>query len=425
MPVLGAVVVLWSGSDGGDRIGSGPAGVLGSAPMVWVGALSYSLYLWHWPVVVLAEWVSEDPLPTSARVLLTAGSALPAYLGHRFIERPLHHGPLLATRTRRALTAGAGLSAAAVLAGLPLAAATSGFVSVPPPGVDPVTLGAATVGHGPDPATVDRWPWMVPDPMSAGGDRPAADTDHCQLDRVDAEPVRCDFGQADGAVTVALVGDSKALQWLPAFQRLAAREGWRIVTYGKSLCPLTAGRAALAGRAYPSCDDFNARVLQALLAAPPDVVVTSTAARAGWDGVEATRAALRSGLIAAWGRLRAAGIPVLVIGDNPASPDDLDVCAARHPGQLSRCAFDREAAIDRSALGQLVDAATASHTPLLDLTEWLCPGSRCPVVIGNVTVNRPGDHVTATYAASLAPRILPAVAAVLTAPDLGRGASGK
>jgi hypothetical protein len=56
-----------------------------------------------------------------------------------------------------------------------------------------------------------------------------------------------------------------------------------------------------------------------------------------------------------------------------------------------------------------VSVADAAQVRLLDLTPWICPGGRCPVVIGNVAVHRAGDHVTATYAATLAPQVAQAV----------------
>jgi hypothetical protein len=79
------------------------------------------------------------------------------------------------------------------------------------------------------------------------------------------------------------------------------------------------------------------------------------------------------------------------------------VCTARHPHQLSRCAFDREAAVAGSGLPAQREAATSSGTDLVDLTSWICPVARCPVAIGNVTIHRAGDHLTATYVRTLAP----------------------
>jgi hypothetical protein len=140
-----------------------------------------------------------------------------------------------------------------------------------------------------------------------------------------------------------------------------------------------------------------------LRADPPDLLLTSGYAGSAWDGAHATRAALVTGLATRWSQLRDAGVPVVVLGDSPLSPDDLDVCTARHPHELSRCAFDRAPAIAGSGLSAQRDAAATSGTPLVDLTPWICPVERCPVAIGNGSFHRAGDHLTATYVRTLAP----------------------
>lgn len=405
LPTLGAAAVLlvgWSGSV------DGPVRLLGTRPMVWVGGLSYSIYLWHWPALVLTEW-ALDGITTTQRVLVVVLSLVPAWASHRWLESPIHHSRALAARTRPVLALGVALSAVGALAAVPLLQVGSPFrttpVSGPRPAVD--TLGATTLSSPPsaDPTTyaVDDWEWLTPDPQLAGEDRPAADVDRCQVDRLVEEPVACEFGLSEGATTVALVGDSKAMQWLPALQQLGADRGWRIVTYGKSACELASGRAQNEGRAYPACDEWNRRVMDRLRADPPDLLLTSGYAGSAWDGARATRAALVAGLGTRWSELRAAGVPVVVLGDSPRSPDDLDVCTARHPRALSRCAFDRAEAVDGSGLPAQREAASSSGTPLVDLTPWICPVERCPVAIGNVAIHRAGDHLTATYVRTLAP----------------------
>ncbi|WP_331712543.1 acyltransferase family protein [Pedococcus dokdonensis] len=404
VPTVGAAAVLlsgWAGTPGG------PVRLLGAAPMVWIGSLSYSIYLWHWPALVLTEW-ALDGISTTQRLLVLALSFLPAWGSHRWLESPIHHSRALAERTRPVLALGVALSAVGALAALPLTQAASPFRTTPVSGARPAvdSLGAATLSSPPssDPATyaVDDWEWLTPDPQLAGEDRPAADVDRCQVDRLVEEPVACEFGVPDGTTTVALVGDSKAMQWLPALERLAPGRGWRIVTYGKSACAFADGRAQNEGRAYPACDEWNRRVVERLAAAPPDLLLTSGYAASAWDGASATRAALVRGLATRWSQLRERGVPVVVLGDSPLSPDDLDVCTARHPHELSRCAFERGPAVAGSGLPAQVEAAAASGTPLVDLTPWICPVPRCPVAIGNVTIHRAGDHLTATYVRTLA-----------------------
>ena len=204
------------------------------------------------------------------------------------------------------------------------------------------------------------------------------------------------------------------MQWLPALEEAAKTRSWRIVTYGKSSCAFADALAAQAGAAYPECDEWNAAVMDALRADPPDVVVTSGVAASAWTGGGTARAPLVEGYASRWTTLADAGVPVVVVGDSPVSPDDLDVCAARHPTELTRCSFDTASAVATSGLAVQRDAVAAASAAgadvrLLDLTPLICPGEQCPVVIGHVAVHRAGDHVTATYAATLAPQVAAAV----------------
>ncbi len=179
------------------------------------------------------------------------------------------------------------------------------------------------------------------------------------------------------------------------------------MTWGKSSCPFAAIPATRAGTAYPECDTWNDAVVRELREDPPEVVVTSGVATAAWVDGTADRVALVEGYAARWRVLMTEGTRVIVVGDSPASPDDLDVCAARHPRELSRCAFDAVPAVARSALPLQREAVASSGggVALLDLTTWICPQRRCTAVIGHVAVHRAGDHITATYAATLATQL--------------------
>ncbi len=413
LPTLPTAVLLWVGWQGATN---GPVRVLGSRPMVWVGGLSYSIYLWHWPVIILGEWTAQwlgSPLTPVGKVVLAVLSVGPAWLSWRFVESPIHHGPWLRERPRALLASGVALSLTGVLVALPLLPLRSPFETTPPGGAMPPVseLGAGTVRLGQVLAGVDDPGWVTPDPLTSGEDRPAADVDRCQVDVSATEPVACTFGDPQGTTTVALVGDSKAMQWLPALEEAARGAGWRIVTYGKSSCAFADSPATQAARAYPECDTWNRSVVDALRADPPDVVVTSGVATAAWADDRLDRRTLVEGYTSRWRSLADGGVPVVVVGDSPLSPDDLDICAARHPRELSRCAFEGTTAIRGSGLPVQREAAAGAGpgVALLDLTAWICPEERCPVVIGHVAVHRAGDHVTATYAASLAPQVGAAV----------------
>jgi peptidoglycan/LPS O-acetylase OafA/YrhL len=391
VPTLGTAAVLLSGWVGHR---AGPARVLGWAPMVWVGGLSYSLYLWHWPAVILTEWASGG-VTAGQKVAVVALSVVPAWLGHRFVERPVHHRQSLAHRVPLVLRLGAGVTAAAVVAGALLVATPS-----------PVPTTAAA-GAG----------WVAPDPQLAGWDTPAVDG--CVAGLTRATPSWCTRGLPGGATTVAVVGDSKVLQWLPALEQVARERGWRLRVTAKVDCAFAASDPLRLGRPYPTCARWNDTVLAALRAERPALVVTSggqlVAGQAGAttapgpDGSGRTTTpgpdALRDGLAQRWRELVQSGSDVAVLADTPEAPDDLDVCTARHATDLGACAFALDARSSGSAVTVQRDAARLAGVTLVDLTEAVCPAGTCPVAVGHVAIHRPDGYLAASFVRTLGPEL--------------------
>ena len=364
---------------------AGPVRVLGRAPLVWVGTLSYSLYLWHWPVLTLTEWALDD-LTALQRTVLVLASVLPAWASHRFLESPVHHSRRLARRTRLALTTGATLSAAGALVALPLLTVGSPFRTTPPDGADPVSaaLGARALDHQVSPdvlrARVDD-PGLGHAGPAGGREGPTA----CRRRPLPGRPARDRAGAR--ASSVSRGGRPRSPSSATPRRCSGCRpsrtprrtRGWRIVTYGKSSCAFAAGHAALAGRPYQQCDTWNAKVMAALRADPPDLVVTSGFATAAWDHGAPSRAALVSGLAQRWQQVRGLGSALSSSSETARSrPNDLDVCAARHLHHLAACAFHRRAAVADSALPEQAEAARLSGTPLVDLTGRICPLACAP-----------------------------------------------
>lgn len=151
-----------------------------------------------------------------------------------------------------------------------------------------------------------------------------------------------------------------------------------------------------------------------LLAIVGSFVVTSANGGILLTEGENRRDALAGAFAERWSELGARGIPVLAIGNSPRSPNDLDVCAADHPRHLAACAFPKApatVALRRQAMYLAAERVPTSS--FVDFTDAICPGTTCPLVIGHVVVHRAGDHLTATYAATLGDRVIAEVNRVL------------
>jgi peptidoglycan/LPS O-acetylase OafA/YrhL len=405
LPVIGAAAVIGAGF---AVTRGGPASLLGVKPLRWIGGLSYSLYLWHWPLIVVAT-VYFDGLSPSMGLAVVAVSIVPAWLTFRTVESTLRHSAVISRSARLALSLGANFTLVGVAAGLVLVLAVA---AVPAVGAGGKTaLGAAVLRADPrgDPAgaVVDHVDWMTPDPTQATKDIESTYADKCVQGDGKTAVLTCRYGDPKGRITLAVIGDSKISQWMSALRPLAEQNGWRLVTYLKSACSFSMAEIEIDG---PACRTWTAGVLARLKADPPDYVVTSQVNTEGRDASgKFTEAAMVAGLRSIWTRVRSMGSKVMVIANNPKPPVNAYECVAQHPDKLSLCSFDRKRYDTSSAVTLHTAAKGMKGVEIVDLFDAICPTERCPAVIGNVLIYRQGSHITATYIKSLTPRLAKAL----------------
>ncbi len=406
LPVLGAAAVIAAGAAAGP---AGPVALLGTGLFRWFGGLSYSLYLWHWPMIVFAAAYFGE-LRVWQGAVVSALSVVPAWLTFKLVENPIRYSRPISRSPRLALALGACLTLVGVAGGLVPVAITQARTA---DAGNVEARGAAVFdGSSPGGQTGSRRPeGIVPDPVNATEDVPDAYDRNCQVQLTDTKPVTCDYGDPNGKVTIAVIGDSKVLQWISALDKLGEERGWKVRTYTMSACPFTDAAISVEGEPYVNCLKWNDSVVDMLLDDPPDVVVTSqgrSTALRDPDSVDEgqSKDAMVNGLRDRWGTLTDAGIRVAVLLDNPHPPSGTPVyeCVADHRDDPSSCGFDREPAVRLGAAAEQEEAADGlADVDVIDLTPYICPDRTCEPVIGNVLVYRQGSHITKTYIDTLAP----------------------
>jgi peptidoglycan/LPS O-acetylase OafA/YrhL len=409
VPTLATAALVIAGA--GHR--SGVQQLLSSRPAVWIGGLSYSLYLWHWPLLIGYENLYGTPSALEGGLLMLA-AFVPAWLSLKLVENPVRFSAALARSDRTTLSVGANLTAVGVLAGLALmllvpqgAASGSGDAE----GARSLTV---TNGRATGVESVDAVDSMIPGAVDAVDDVPAAYGQDCQASHEATAPKFCEFGDPDGQRTMVLAGDSKALQWADAFDELARQQGWRLLTATKSSCGLYDALRDDGGRDYQECLEHNRTLTDALVEMKPDVVVVSQRHSTAIDPQTgtSTEAAMTAGLTRVWERLEQAGVHVVALLDNP-SPTGVDIgdgeiykCVAERLDRLSECAFSRADGVAASGSPALLAAAErVPAVDVLDMTDLLCNDQVCPPVIGGVLVYRQGSHITNAYALTAVPAL--------------------
>jgi peptidoglycan/LPS O-acetylase OafA/YrhL len=419
-PVLGAAAMIW----GGAAAGRGWERATSFGPIQLLGRISYSTYLWHWPLIVLAPYALGHALSRIDDAAVVVATLVLAWLSTRFIEDPIRYSPRLLGRRRPATIFGwaaMGMALVAALAGSGLVvygaqeaaqASRTGVVVASAPDC----LGAMAVANAATCRGVVPPDTLVPDPAAAAQDtRNRAD---CWA-TVDSSTLHvCTLGPVDAPVRIAAIGDSHSNQYLAAYEAIAQARGWRIDVAGHNGCYWTAAVQAKAVQAQQQgCEAWKAALVAYLASAPPYDAIVVTNSRLGAPVIAPSGASPEAvavnGLLAAWKPVMARGTRIIALRDDPVMAADVVSCVTRY-GVAANQHCSRSQATAVGASDPLVEAAAqASDAALIDLTSVYCQGGMCQPVIGNVVVYSDSNHMTATFVRSLASILGDRIAAAL------------
>ncbi|BBY83883.1 acyltransferase [Mycolicibacterium pulveris] len=389
-----------------------PNRLLATAPFVWLGSIAYSLYLWHWPLLIF--WLAYTG-HSSAGVLEGAAvlvvSVVLAWLTTKYVENPLRYRAQATTapvvplriRLRRPTMV---LGSVVALLGVALTATSftwrehivvqrasgkelAGLSSRDYPGARALV----------EKVRVPKLP-MRPTVLEAKRDIPQTTNDGCISDFDSVDIINCTYGDKDAIRTVALAGGSHAEHWITALDLLGRLHNFKVVTYLKMGCPLstqTMPRVMGNNRPYPECRQWNDRVLPQLIADRPDFVFTTSTRP--WNIKPGD--VMPSFYLGVWEAFADNGIPVLAMRDTPWLVRD-----DGKPYLAADCLADGGTAV---SCGMKRSAVLSSRNPTLnyltrfpnlrplDMSDAVCRRDVCRVVEGNVLVYHDAHHFTTTY----------------------------
>ncbi|CAN5555841.1 hypothetical protein BH23CHL7_BH23CHL7_17700 [soil metagenome] len=503
VPTLGTAALI---AAGGRRFA--PGALLSLEPLRFVGRISYSLYLWHWPILVLGGMALGFTEPGLAGGIALIGLSIAvATLSWAFVEEPFRSGlPAFASRPGRTVFAGSAAILAVVVAAngmafasnraLSEAVASSGSIGDPAapapeyaadddpeidegepadevdvdvlpeivlarstprpvnkgadptagPRLSPIPLPDTTPVPPPDPTSGPK-PKPKPTPKPTAKPTPAPDTTpraeptfvaappgsgkppsghalspDVQPALVSARNDReriwferclgsfehtaprpgCVYGDKNGSFTIALIGDSHAGHFFPAFEAAAQQNGWRLLVMVKVSCTFTDLRIEniTLKREYTECAAWNEGVIAKLNAERPGMtVLVNQRVMFPLDPADKTAAAKAAGVARMIARING---PVVLLGDSPRSAFDVPACLSANLADIRACATARKRALSSHLVIER-KVAEGAGVPLIDLSGRICPEAPCPAVVDNMIVYRDTHHLTATFARSLGP----------------------
>ncbi|OLT43097.1 acyltransferase [Saccharomonospora sp. CUA-673] len=400
-PVVSAALVLLAGQTGTVF---GADKFLSSRPLRYLGNISFSLYLWHWPLLLFYVMVREQStVGLRGGAAIIAASLVLAALTYHLVEKPVGNAKSIDTRSIWG-------SYRLVAASLAVVLATAGAWQVAavqkanfePPENDPRHPGAAVLEPGGPQAAADAEP--IPPYAALPKEFDSFTSEECRRSDKNEIVAICYDGVEDNpSRRIVVAGDSHSQQFNAALRPAAHEAGWQIISMGRGGCPLTNHAPN-----NPECAAWNETVMQEILEIQPDAVFT-IATRDAHPGREEITP---EGYVDQWRTLSEAGIPVIAARDNPRFDVSLADCAENRGPEDPSCSRPRDRVYaEIPPYDEVPNMPQGVH--FLDFGDYFCEGDVCPPMIGNILVYMDNNHITKTYMKTMAPIVQRELSAIL------------
>ena len=364
LPVLGTVLLIGS-------IHSWPPflnDVANSRIFQWLGEISYPLYLWHWPLLVLPSTYFARPLNIYERIIAIFFTLLLADLTHRYIEEPYRHRKIESkTIYKRTIT----ITAVSVLLGGLIIFTSSDKIDVS--GIN----GAVSLAQ-----------------IKA---RPLVYDDGCHANYAQTKSGKCEYANTASSKTIVLYGDSHAAQWFPALVEIANRSGYKLISLTKSACPaVDTVRLDQGGFKMSRCREWRKNSIIRIQEVKPDVLIMSSFQyfaqppqfndRSKWwnDGQRRLLTEVKN-----------TSPHLIYITDTPHPIRDIPACLANY--SISKCNTTVRS-----------ENLSIPGFKVIDPNSWLCSRS-CPAVKDGVVAYRDASHISVDISIALIPRLTQAL----------------
>lgn len=364
LPVIGTVLLI-------ATINSWPPflnDVANSRISQWLGEISYPLYLWHWPLLVLPSTYIARPLEVYERLLAIAATILLADLTHRFIEEPYRNKKILPLLVYKKAAYVTGIS---------------------------VFMGAVIMFTNSDKIDISGIKGAVS--LAQIKARPQIYDDGCHANYAQTKSGKCEYGKLDSDKTMVLYGDSHAAQWFPALIEIANRSGYKLISLTKSACPsVETVRRDQGGFKMSRCVQWRENTIKRIQDIEPDVLIMSSFQyfaqppqfndRTQWWN-EGQRKLLN--------QVKNSSPHLIYITDTPHPTRDIPACLSNY--SITECNTS-ERSKNLSIPGFKV----------IDPNPWLC-SNVCPAVKDGVVAYRDASHISVDISLALIPRLTQAL----------------
>ena len=331
----------------------------------WLGAISYPLYLWHWPALVLPSSAMGRPLRFYERFLCILLTIVLAHYTSKYVEEPLRHKNL----APRTIYKGAAITtAASLVAGVLISFTSSSIIT---------TKGEVSYQFD----------------LVQVMEKPAVYGDGCHVNYGETKSGYCTYGDKESSSTIVLYGDSHAAQWFPTLEKMAKERGFKLVSLTKSACPAVDSKRPDQGAfKMVHCTKWRENSIKRIAEIQPLAVITSSfqyftpanssISRAQWWN-EGQRKLLKG--------LRGSTNNLIYISDTPRPLRDIPNCLASRDSKVCD-------STERSRVSVIPGFDVINPNP------WLC-SSFCPAIVEGTVAYRDASHISVDMALKLLPKL--------------------
>jgi peptidoglycan/LPS O-acetylase OafA/YrhL len=403
LPVLATAAIIVAGDTGpGDPTDR----VFRLRWVQWLGDISYSMYLWHWPLWVFAPYVLRHNLGSPELVALLLICVLISWLSKEFIEDATRYWPRLRATPRATLTAaGVAMLVIALVSGLQVRVA----------GIEQDRVAAllADVSGRPcfgAPAMENRA--RCPDAVTAlplvavtKADAPWTPEPGCRGTGSNPSALICYWGKGTPSRVVALIGDSHAEHWRGALHRIAKAKNWQVIEMFAGGCPATYARSVTfekRSRDGNDCRNWTIKATARLRALAPDDIITTAYVQ---QNVFQPKDSGPAGFQNVW-REWLHFSRVTVLRDTPTTDNrNGPQCLAVNAGKPQQCSNSRSRVLIDDDMMRAA-RSMPGQVNLVDLSDYFCDARRCYAVIGGASVYYDYDHMSMQFSGSLGAALL-------------------
>ena len=386
LPVLSSAAVI-AGGIGAPRASA--AWLLSLGPMRFLGAISYSLYLWHWPILILAAAYFPFPLNLTQRLVLLGAATVVAFFSYAFIELPFQRAKRLTRRNYAGLVlwpvAVSMIVIVAIVSESQFAYVSAAGPTVPGLSASTAVIDAVAAAKAQDPIPTATDPSIL-----------NAVTDYTFIGRCSAyrttRSAICEMGDPKGTKTIILFGNSHSSMWIPTIAILAKQAKWKFFPIVKEACGYDDYVALRHIGLRNPCARWYRWSLTVIRRIHPDMVVVGAYGYREWA----------KGMSMILPHLKPLTKRLVLIADVPGVQAIPGYCLSESGANLGSCLWPEsmERITDLSIARRL---ASVTRIGFVDPESWLCYRRLCPSVINGLIPYYDTSHLTVAYARYLAP----------------------